>query len=82
MQPIPMIPYRFTAKMTPDSLIEIAGKQYITAEEWCEREVKRLADKGVPAQVVRQGNRLVWCCRGRAGVISTSAVEEDELQSV
>ena len=82
MQPIPMNPYRFTAKMTPGSLIEIAGKQYITAEEWCEREVKRLTDKGVPAQVVRQGNRLVWCCRGRAGVISTSDVEEDELQSV
>ncbi len=82
MKPIPMNPYRFTAKMPPSSLIEIAGKQHITAEEWCEREVKRLTDKGIPAKVMRQGNSLVWCCRSRAGVVSTSDVEEDELQPV
>lgn len=69
-------PYRFTAKMTPSEMIEIHGKQFITAEEWCKREVKRLTDNGIDANIVRQGNSLIWCCRSRAGVTATSDADE------
>jgi len=79
MKTMPINPYRFTAKMPPSEMIEIAGKQHITAEEWCKCECKRLTDKGIPASIVRQGNSLIWCVRNRAGVMSTSDVDESVL---
>ena len=67
--------YRFTKKMYPDEMIEIAGKVFITAAEWCNREAKRLIAKGINARTIRQGNSLVWCVRNRAGVQSISGGE-------